>query len=195
MDDLFIEDEIKDLREKIAYYNELYYKKAISEISDSKYDQLVKRLQSLEKKYPQYQVDNSPTKLIGSDITDSNKIIPHKVRMYSLENAYSLEEVEEFYDKINKVVDRFIMFTTELKLDGFSINLFYENGKLQYATTRGDGFEGEDVTANVKTISTIPTTIDFDKPIDDSEEEPVQVQEFDLRDAVIYSAILERKYF
>jgi len=179
LDDLFIEDEIKDLREKIAYYNELYYKKAISEISDSKYDQLVKRLQSLEKKYPQYQVDNSPTKIIGSDITDSNKIIPHKVRMYSLENAYSLEEVEEFYDKINKVVDRFIMFTTELKLDGFSINLFYENGKLQYATTRGDGFEGEDVTANVKTISTIPTTIDFDKPIEVRGEIFLPRSEFD----------------
>ena len=78
MDDLFIEDEIIDLREKIAYYNTLYYKKAISEISDSQYDQLVKRLQSLEKKYPQYKIDDSPTQQVGSDITEKGKIISHK---------------------------------------------------------------------------------------------------------------------
>ena len=166
MDDLFIEDEIKDLQEKIAYYNALYYKKAISEISDLKFDQLVKRLQNLEQKYPQYKINNSPTKTIGSDITGSNKIITHKVRMYSLKNAYSLEEVEQFYDKINKEVDQYFMFTTELKLDGFSINFYYENGKLQYATTRGDGFEGEDVTENVKTISSIPTKIQYSNPIE-----------------------------
>ena len=166
MDDLFIEDEIKDLREKIVYHNTLYYKKTISEISDSKYDQLVKRLQYLEKKYPQYQVDNSPTKIIGSDIADSNKIIPHKLRMYSLNNAYSLEEIEQFIGRIKKVEDSKISFTTELKIDGFSINLFYENGKLQYATTRGDGFEGEDVTENIKTIKSIPNEINYNEPIE-----------------------------
>ena len=166
MDDLFIEDEIKDLCEKIAHYNEQYYRIAVSKISDLKFDELVKRLQALEKKYPQYKTSKSPTETVGSDISGSNKIIPHKARMYSLENAYSLEEVEAFYDKINKEVGGFAMFTTELKLDGFSINIYYENGKLKYATTRGDGFEGEDVTENVKTIPTIPLAIELDEPIE-----------------------------
>ncbi len=179
MDDLFIEDEIKDLREKIAYYNTLYYKKAISEIPDSQYDQLVKRLQSLEKKYPQYKLDESPTQQVGSDITGKGQIIPHKVRMYSLENAYSLEEIEEFYDRINKEANKMPHYTTELKLDGFSINLYYENGKLQYATTRGDGFEGEDVTENVKTISKIPATIDYYRPIEVRGEIFFPISEFD----------------
>ncbi len=165
MDDLFIEDEIRDLREKIAYYNTLYYKKAISEITDLKYDQLVKRLQNLEKKYPQYKIDKSPTEIVGSDITGKGKIIPHKVRMYSLDNAYSLKEIEEFIERVKKVDERKLTMATELKIDGFSINLYYENSKLQYATTRGDGFEGEDVTENIKTLKSIPIEIKYKEPI------------------------------
>ena len=166
MDDLFIEDEIRDLREKIAYYNTLYYKKAISEITDLKYDQLVKRLQNLEKKYPQYKIDKSPTEIVGSDITGKGKIIPHKVRMYSLDNAYSLKEIEEFIERVKKVDERKLTMATELKIDGFSINLYYENSKLQYATTRGDGFEGEDVTENIKTLKSIPIEIKYKEPIE-----------------------------
>ncbi len=179
MDDLFIEDEIKELREKIAYYNTLYYKKAISEISDSQYDLLLKRLQSLEKKYPQYKNDKSPTAVVGSDISGSNKIITHKVRMYSLENAYSLEEIEQFITKIKKVDDRVLSVTTELKIDGFSINLFYENGKLKYATTRGDGFEGEDVTENIKTLKSIPKEINYKEQIEIRGEIYLPKQEFE----------------
>ncbi len=178
MDDLFIEDEIKDLREKIAYYNTLYYKKAISEISDFKFDQLVKRLQYLEKKYPQYKIDDSPSKIIGSDVSDSSKIIAHKIRMYSLENAYSLNEIKLFIDKIQKVDERAVTMTTELKIDGFSINLFYENGKLQYATTRGDGFEGEDVTENIKTIKSIPHEINYKRSIEVRGEIYFPIKEF-----------------
>ncbi len=178
MDDLFIEDEIKDLREKIAYYNTLYYKKAVSEISDFKFDQLVKRLQYLEKKYPQYIIDDSPTKIVGSDVSDNSKIIAHKIRMYSLENAYSLNEIKIFIDKIQKVDERTVTMTTELKIDGFSINLFYENGKLQYATTRGDGFEGEDVTENIKTIKSIPHEINYKRPIEARGEIYFPIKEF-----------------
>ncbi len=166
MDDLFIEDEIIDLRDKIAHHNNLYYKNNQPEISDYEFDQLLKRLHSLEKKYPQYKIVESPTTIIGSDITGNNKIIPHKVRMYSLENAYSLEEIEEFYDKITKRAERMFHFTTELKLDGFSINLCYKKGNLQYATTRGDGFEGEDVTENVKTIINLPHHINYKESIE-----------------------------
>jgi len=164
LDDLFIEDEIIDLRDKIAHHSDLYYKKNQFEISDHKFDKLVKRLQALEKKYPQYKINNSPTEIIGSDILSSSKIIQHKIRMYSLENAYSIEEIKEYIKKIND--NRTINITTELKIDGFSINLYYENGKLQYATTRGDGFEGEDVTINIKTIKSIPIEINYNESIE-----------------------------
>jgi len=179
LDDLFIEDEIIELREKIAYYNKLYYQEAISEISDLKFDQLVKRLQYLEQKYPQYKLDTSPTKIIGSDISGINKIIPHKIRMYSLENAYSLDEIELFINKIKKIDADAITVTTELKIDGFSINLYYENGELQYATTRGDGFEGEDVTENIKTINSIPNEINYKEPIEVRGEIYFPIKEFE----------------
>ncbi len=166
MDDLFIEDEIKELREKIAFHNDLYYKQNRSEISDTEFDKLLKRLQSLETKYPQYKQKLSPTEEVGSDLTAQRDAIPHKVRMYSLDNAYTLEEIEEFYDKIATHSDVNPYFTTELKLDGFSINLYYEYGMLQYATTRGNGFEGEVVTKNIKTISSVPLSINYHKPIE-----------------------------
>ncbi|KQC05587.1 MAG: hypothetical protein APR54_08120, partial [Candidatus Cloacimonas sp. SDB] len=166
MEDLFIKEEIEDLRKQIKKHNDLYFRKANPEISDYEYDLLVKRLQKLEEQYPQYKISSSPTRLVGSDISGETGIIPHKVRMYSLENAYSLEEVEEFYDKI-KVEDReIISFITELKLDGFGINIYYEDSELQYATTRGNGFEGEDVTNNVKTISSLPAKIAYREPIE-----------------------------
>ncbi len=166
MDDLFVAEEIKELRRKIAYHSDLYYKQAAPEITDHEFDQLVKRLQYLENKYPQYKIEDSPTEKVGSDLQIESKIIPHKVRMYSLENAYSLEEIEEFYQKVTKESDGMPHFTTELKLDGFSINLYYENGKMQYALTRGNGLEGEDVTTNVKTISSIPKSIEYSEPIE-----------------------------
>lgn len=166
MDDLFIEDEIKELRDKIAYYNRQYYQNAISEISDQEFDKLLKRLEALEDKYPQYKTSDSPTVAVGSDIANRRKIISHKVRMYSLNNAYTIEEIEEFYYKIIKDSETKPQFTIELKLDGFSISLYYEKGILQYATTRGDGFEGEDVTENVKTIKSLPQKISYTKPIE-----------------------------
>ncbi len=128
LEDLFIQEEIAELRKQIAHHNDLYYKKAQPEIFDYEYDQLVKHLQSLEEKYPQYKIEKSPTQKVGSDIEKKANIIPHKVRMYSLENAYSLEEVKDFVDKIQKVDNRPLSVTTELKIDGFSINLYYENG-------------------------------------------------------------------
>lgn len=166
LDDLFIEDEIKQLRARIAHYNKQYYQYAISEISDQEFDKLLKRLEALEEKYPQYRSTDSPADLVGSDITNKNKVIPHKVRMYSLSNAYTIEEIEAFHDKITRETDKIPHFTTELKLDGFSVNLFYNDGSLQYATTRGDGFEGEDITENVKTINLLPHKINYNEQIE-----------------------------
>ncbi len=173
MEELFIKEKIENLRKQIEYHNERYYQKADPEISDFEYDQLVKRLQELEEKYPQYKKETSPTDKVGSDLREQGKIIPHKVRMYSLNNAYSLEEIKKF---INDT--RTKNFVTELKIDGFSINLFYDKGKLQYATTRGNGFEGEVVTTNVKKISSIPTEIDYQKPIEIRGEIYLPISEF-----------------
>jgi len=177
VDDLFVREEIESLREKIRYHNKLYYEKAKPEISDYEYDQLVKRLQELEEKYPQYKDEASPTQKVGSDIPEDKikkvekeseevKVIEHKVRMYSLDNAYSLEEVHSFLQKIQQSYGNFPEQTLEHKVDGFSINLYYEKGKLIHSTTRGDGYKGEVVTNNVKTIQSIPTKIDYSRPIE-----------------------------
>jgi DNA ligase (NAD+) len=166
LDDLFAAEEIKELRKKIAHHSDLYYKKNQSEISDYDFDQLVKQLEYLEEKYPELIDEESPTEKVGSDLTSQKSVIVHKKPMYSLNNAYSLEELEKFYEDVRKVEKIETNFITELKIDGFSINLFYDDGKLQYATTRGDGIEGEDVTENVKTIDTVPLKINYLKQIE-----------------------------
>ncbi len=179
MDEVFFKEEIKKLRKKIAYHNDLYYKKSQPEISDYEYDQLVKKLQYLEEKYPQFKIKESPTEKISSDIEERAKIIPHKVRMYSLENAYSLEEVKGFLIKAEEKIGQFPKLSLEQKVDGFTINLFYDKGLLKYATTRGDGFEGEDVTKNVKTIKSIPLKIKYTKPIEVRGELYLPIKEFE----------------
>ena len=140
--------------------------KATPEISDYEFDNLLNDYSHLKKNILNTEFRESPTDQVGSDLTDENKIIPHKIRMYSLENAYSLEEIADFFDKLKQKDERIWHFTAEVKIDGFSINLYYENGELQYATTRGDGFSGEDVTANVKTISDLPVNINYQEPIE-----------------------------
>jgi DNA ligase (NAD+) len=166
LDDLFVESEIKELRETIAHHSAQYYKKNHPEISDLEFDQLVIRLRELEKQYPQYKLEDSPSEQVGSDITEERKVISHKVRMYSLDNAYDYNEIDKFIDSIKKSSNQLFSIVVELKIDGFSINLYYENGELQYASTRGDGFEGEDVTENVRTINSIPNNIKYMKPIE-----------------------------
>lgn len=177
MEDLFIEDEIADLRRQIALHNKLYYQEAAPKISDQKYDILVKRLQQLEAEYPQFVQSDSPTSTVGSDLSQTGRIIAHKVRMYSLENAYSLEEIEAFVNKVSTEVGS-SGFMLEHKIDGFSINLYYEHGNLIYATTRGDGYEGEDVTANVKTIASIPQNISYTGALEVRGEVFMPISEF-----------------
>jgi DNA ligase (NAD+) len=153
--------EIESLKHEIERHNVLYYEFANPSISDFEYDILVNRLKELLAKHPDLNIEDVPIAKVGSDLTSASKTITHKQRMYSLDNAYSLAEVEEFLTKIGKETGVFPTVTLEHKIDGFSINLFYEKGKLIYATTRGDGFEGEVVTENVKTIKSIPLSIDF----------------------------------
>ena len=170
-----VKAEILRLREEIAKHNSLYYELAEPEISDFEYDMLVANLISLEEQYPQFKTPDSPTSKVGSDlqstsndaVSPSQKTIPHIVRMYSLDNAYSFEEVEAFVHKISqKISNEAPSLSLELKVDGLSINLFYDKGKLEYATTRGDGIRGEDVTSNVMKIATIPHFIPYRNPIE-----------------------------
>ncbi|NQV18174.1 MAG: NAD-dependent DNA ligase LigA [Armatimonadetes bacterium] len=179
MEDLFVKEEIEELRKQIAHHNELYYKKTQPEISDYEFDQLIKHFQYLEEKYPQYKIEESPTEKVGSDLAERAKIIPHKVRMYSLENAYSLEEVKSFLNKIAEKVGCFPKVSLEHKIDGFGINIFYDRGILQYATTRGDGFEGEVVTENVKTIKSISHQIKYKNPVEVRGEIFLPLKEFE----------------
>ncbi len=154
-----IKKEIESLVKEIERHNVLYHEFANPSISDYEYDMLVNRLKELQTEYPELTNTELPIEKVGNDLTPESKTITHKQRMYSLDNAYSLDDVKEFLDKIEKETGSFPTVTMEHKIDGFSINLFYENGELQYATTRGDGYEGEVVTENVKTITSIPGTI------------------------------------
>ncbi|MBN1949395.1 MAG: NAD-dependent DNA ligase LigA [Candidatus Cloacimonetes bacterium] len=178
MRELSVKQEIEDLRKKIIHHNKLYYEKTQPEISDYEYDLLLQRLKELEDLYPEYRIQDSPTIKIGSDLLAETKIMPHRVRMYSLDNAYSLKEVEDFYARITENAGFFPEVSLELKIDGFSINLFYNQGVLQYATTRGDGNEGEVVTDNVMTVRSIPKRINYQQEIEVRGEIYLPVGEF-----------------
>lgn len=179
MSDLFVFAEIKELKEKIAYHNKLYYEKAEPEISDYEYDQLVKELEKLLSENPEFRDEKSPTEKVGSDLSYKSNIITHKVRMFSLDNAYSLEEVNTFLQKLSPDQKSIPTVTVEQKIDGFSVNLYYDKGQLQYATTRGDGYEGEIITKNVKTIKSIPQTINYKRPAEIRGEIFLPIKEFE----------------
>lgn len=158
-----IEEKIKNLRKELEQHNYNYYLLDNPTISDYEFDIKLKELQELEKQYPQYFDANSPTQRVGGMVTDSFKTVVHKHRMYSLDNSYSEEDIKDWIIRIKKIlgVDT-IDYTCELKYDGASINLVYEKHKLVRAETRGDGFQGDDVTNNVRTIKSIPLTVKKD---------------------------------
>ena len=162
-----IESKIYQLRDSLHKHNYLYYMLDRPEISDLEFDKMLKDLEELEKKYPDYKDPNSPTQRIGSSLNNDFDSIEHNFPMYSLENSYSKEELIKWKDRLVKILNTDnISFSCELKLDGVSISLSYKNGSLVRALTRGDGQMGDDVTKNVKTINTIPLKtlkkIDYD---------------------------------
>src|SRR5690554_1783552 len=159
-----IEQQIKTLRNQLSEHNYNYYVLDNPTISDFEFDQKLKQLQALEKAHPEFYDANSPTLRVGGEITKNFETIPHTFRMYSLENSYSKEDLEDWEKRIEKMVDGVVEFTCELKYDGASISLTYEDGKLKRAVTRGDGFQGDDVTANVKTIRSVPLQLRGDYP-------------------------------
>lgn len=152
-------ERIYQLRKELHKHNYNYYVLNTPEISDREFDFLMRELQDLEAKHPECRDDNSPTMRVGSDLNRNFVQVAHKYPMLSLANTYSEAEVSEFYERVRKALNEDFEVCCEMKFDGTSISLIYENGKLVRAVTRGDGAQGDDVTDNVKTIRSIPLVL------------------------------------
>jgi len=170
-----IQNTIQKLREELNQHNYNYYVLDKPIISDYEFDFKLKQLQELESQYPEYFDESSPTQRVGGTITKNFQTVPHEHRMYSLDNSYSKEELIEWEKRVQKVLgDVPLAYTCELKYDGASISITYENGILKRAVTRGDGFQGDDVTNNIKTIKSIPLKLKGNFP-----------SKFDIRGEII----------
>ena len=156
---------VQKLREELNLHNYNYYVLDKPVITDYEFDIKLKELQDLENQYPEYFDENSPTQRVGGTITKNFQTVPHEHRMYSLDNSYSKEDLIEWEKRIQKVLGEVpLQYTCELKYDGASISITYEKGKLKRAVTRGDGFQGDDVTSNIKTIRSIPLQLKGNYP-------------------------------
>lgn len=147
---------IKELTDLINQYNYNYYTLSQPTVSDFDFDMMLKELEKLEQQYPAYAEPNSPTQKVGGHITKNFIQVKHKYPMLSLGNTYSEEELKDFDERVRKSIGDNFEYVVELKFDGLAISITYENGNLLRAVTRGDGVQGDDVTANVKTIKSIP---------------------------------------
>lgn len=154
-----VKEKIAKLRETINRYNYYYYNLDNPQISDYEFDMLLKELEKLENENPEFFDSMSPTQKVGGDIIKSFNTIPHKYPMLSLGNTYSREEIIEFDNRIKKNIGEDYSYSCELKFDGVAISISYVNGRYDKAITRGDGYKGDEVTANVKTIKSIPLVI------------------------------------
>lgn len=155
---------IAELSEELERHNYNYYILANPTISDYEFDMKLEELSRLEKEFPQFLLSTSPTQRVGGGVTKEFKSVEHRYPMLSLANSYSKENIEEFITRIKKTINEEVEFCCELKFDGLSISLQYEDGVLVRAVTRGDGTRGDDVTTNVKTIRTIPLKLQGDFP-------------------------------
>jgi DNA ligase (NAD+) len=148
---------ILSLRKELDHHNHQYYVLDQPLISDYEFDALLKQLQALEHQFPEYFDANSPTQRVGGAITKNFKTLAHEQRMYSLDNSYSKDDLLDWENRLQKILgNASVSYTCELKYDGASISITYENGTLTQALTRGDGFQGDEVTQNIKTIKSIP---------------------------------------
>ena len=159
-----VEQQLTQLREELRLHNYNYYVLDAPTISDFEFDEKLANLQKLEQKYPQFKDPNSPTQRVGGQITKNFETVQHRFRMYSLDNSYSKQDLQDWEARIKKLVDGTINYTCELKYDGASMSLTYEKGKLIKAVTRGDGMQGDDVTANIRTIKSVPLELKGDYP-------------------------------
>jgi DNA ligase (NAD+) len=170
-----IQIKIQQLREELNQHNHNYYVLDHPTISDFEFDSKLKQLQDLELQHPEFFDENSPTQRVGGAITKNFQTVVHENRMYSLDNSYSKEDLQDWETKIQKVLGNVpLQYTCELKYDGASISITYQDGKLLKAVTRGDGFQGDDVTNNIKTIRSIPLQLQGDYP-----------SKFDIRGEII----------
>ncbi|WP_289658489.1 NAD-dependent DNA ligase LigA [Flavobacterium panacagri] len=170
-----IQETIQTLRNELNQHNYNYYVLDNATISDYDFDVKLKELQDLENKHPEFFDENSPTQRVGGAITKNFKTIAHQYRMYSLDNSYSKDDLLDWENRIQRVLGNVnLQYTCELKYDGASISITYENGKLVQALTRGDGFQGDEVTNNIKTIKSIPLHLKGNYP-----------DKFDIRGEII----------
>lgn len=170
-----IQETIQTLRNELNQHNYNYYVLDNATISDYDFDIKLKELQDLESKHPEFFDENSPTQRVGGAITKNFKTVAHQYRMYSLDNSYSKEDLLDWENRIQRVLGNVkLQYTCELKYDGASISITYENGKLVQALTRGDGFQGDEVTNNIKTIKSIPLHLKGNYP-----------EKFDIRGEII----------
>src|SRR3954469_8925617 len=157
MDRTEAEKNIVQLREEIRKHDRLYYQDAAPVVSDREYDRLYKQLVNLEAQFPDLLTPDSPTQRVGGKPLQAFAQIQHRAPMLSLENTYSEEEVVNFYKRIARLLPNEKMpVVIEPKVDGVAVSVMYENGKLKYAATRGDGLVGDDITQNIKTIKSVP---------------------------------------
>jgi len=150
---------IRQLSDEIELHNYRYYQLAQPQISDYDFDMLMKELHELEKQFPEHASPSSPTQRVGGDITKEFKPVRHRYAMLSLDNTYSPEELIDFDGRVKRGLGEENEYVCELKFDGVSISLHYENGQLTQAVTRGDGVYGDDVTTNVRTIHSLPVRL------------------------------------
>ncbi len=175
-----IKDKIIKLRQDLERYNYFYYVKNESLIGDTEYDNLLKELEKLEEKHPEYKDENSPSQRVGSSLKESKfQKVEHKKSMLSLSNTYNTSDVENFDKRVKKSIDGGLEYVLELKLDGLSISVHYENGRLVKAVTRGDGVVGEDVTENVMEIESIPHFLKEDVSVEVRGEIVLPLSNFD----------------
>lgn len=168
-------EQIEKLSEELRQHNYRYYNEDAPIISDFEFDTLLRELQDLELKYPEFADPHSPTKRVGGEVTKNFETVVHKYPMLSLSNSYNKEELLDFDERVKKGLGKSVSYTCELKYDGVAIGISYESGKLKRAVTRGDGTQGDDITANVKTIKSVPLVLQGDYP-----------QEFEIRGEIFY---------
>ena len=170
-----IEQKITSLRDELREHNYKYYVLDQPSISDFEFDMKLKELQKLEEEHPEFHDPTSPSLRVGGAVTKNFETVVHEHRMYSLDNSYSKEDLEDWEKRIQRILgDVQVEFTCELKYDGASISLTYEDGQLVRAVTRGDGFQGDEVTTNIKTIKSVPLQLKGNYP-----------QKFDIRGEII----------
>ena len=158
-------ERIEKLRAEINHHNYRYYELDDPEVADAEYDELMRELQRLEEKYPQFLTPDSPTQRVGAAPVEAFGVVEHPLPLLSLGNAFSSEELNAWYNRISKLIagEKFNL-ACEHKIDGLAVALTYINGKLTTGATRGDGLRGEDITQNLRTVRSIPLSVPKDAP-------------------------------